>query len=399
MNNFTGTNGDDDLTGTTNNDTFDMTQGGVDKVVAGKGNDVINMGSTLTAADQINGGVDTDTLQLNGDYNIVLGAKTLVNIENVQLTAGHNYAININDGNIAAGTFLQFFAALNAGDTLTIDGHRETDGRVIANTGAENDTFIGGDGNDYIQTSTGNDTFFGGDGGDLFAFNGGMSLTAADHIDGGSGTNQVAIGGDYSAGLTFASTTLRNIFDLSLSHGDYKLTMNNGNVAAGAAMQIDGFLSDHLIFDGSAETNGNFLIYASKTGSSDLTGGQMGDTFGFTNNTLSGATRNTIHRFDFDMDKVKFANVTDIDARVSHGSVSDATFDTDLTNIFGAGKTHELGAHHAVAFQADAGGLMGQWFLIVDGDGTAGYSSGHDLVLHLDAPIHNKDIDTTDFMG
>lgn len=399
MANFTGMMGDDNLIGTTHDDNFDMTQGGVDKVAAGKGNDTIDMGATLTAADQINGGVDNDSVMLNGDYNLVMAPKTLVNVENIQLASGHNYSINVNDGNVAAGAYLQFFASLTAGETLTIDGHRELDGRIIANTGGEDDTFIGSAGNDYIQTSTGNDTFLGGDGGDLFGFNGGMWLTAADRIDGGAGTDQVAIGGDYSAGLTFASLTMRNVEDLSLSHGDFKLTMNNGNVAAGATMQVDGFLSDHLIFDGSAETNGSYLIWASKTGRADLTGGQIGDTFAVANSSLSGAARNTIHRFDFDMDKVKFANVTDIDARVSHGSVSNATFDTDLTNIFGAGMTHELGAHHTVAFQADAGGLMGQWFLIVDGDGTAGYLSGHDLVLQLDAPLHVKDIDTTDFMG
>lgn len=42
-----------------------------------------------------------------------------------------------------------------------------------------------------------------------------------------------------------------------------------------------------------------------------------------------------------------------------------------------------LTAGHAVFFTPDSGSLAGQLFLVVDGNGTAGYQAGQDFVILL----------------
>src|ERR1700761_5833243 len=84
----------------------------------------------------------------------------------------------------------------------------------------------------------GEDTVVGGSGDDVI--NMGASLDAGDRLDGGAGHDLVTLKGDYSAGLTLEDQTLRNIEILRLGGGfDYKLTMADGNVAAGSYMSID----------------------------------------------------------------------------------------------------------------------------------------------------------------
>ena len=60
-------------------------------------------------------------------------------------------------------------------------------------------------------------------------------------------------------------------------------------------------------------------------------------------------------------------------------NVFSATFNTDLT----AAMSGHLGAHHAILFTPNAGTLSGETFLVVDLNGTAGYQSGHDLVIRM----------------
>ena len=61
------------------------------------------------------------------------------------------------------------------------------------------------------------------------------------------------------------------------------------------------------------------------------------------------------------------------------GNLSTASFDSDLTTAL----TGYLGAHRAIRFTPNGGTLSGQTFLVVDLNGTAGYQSGVDLVIHL----------------
>ena len=110
MTTFTGTTGNDVQDGTSLDDTFIYSQGGRDRLNGLDGDDTFKMGASLTAADRINGGdFRTDTVVLNGDYNLVLGANTLVNIEELKFQAGHDYNITINDAMAVLNPNVPFF--------------------------------------------------------------------------------------------------------------------------------------------------------------------------------------------------------------------------------------------------------------------------------------------------
>jgi hypothetical protein len=47
------------------------------------------------------------------------------------------------------------------------------------------------------------------------------------------------------------------------------------------------------------------------------------------------------------------------------------------------GTANHLAAHHAILFRPNAGSYAGQYFLVVDVNGHAGYDAGADLVFHL----------------
>ena len=113
---------------------------------------------------------------------------------------------------------------------------------------------------------------------------------------------------------------------------------------------------------------------------------------------LSGATRDTITGFQFDTtthDLIKFAAVAAVDAPVAAGTLSDASFDTDLTAAIGSG---QLTQGHAVLFTPSGGDQAGKTFLIVD-NGTSGdgYQSGSDLIIELAAATGT--IGTLDFIA
>jgi len=72
--------------------------------------------------------------------------------------------------------------------------------------------------------------------------------------------------------------------------------------------------------------------------------------------------------------------VTGINTAVTSGTLSNASFNTDLAADLGSTK---LSADHAVLFTASAGQLIGDRFLVVDLNGTAGYQANSDLVIRL----------------
>jgi hypothetical protein len=83
---------------------------------------------------------------------------------------------------------------------------------------------------------------------------------------------------------------------------------------------------------------------------------------------------------------------TSIDAAVTTGSLSTASFDTDLAADVGAA---QLGAHHAMLFTANAGTLSGHTFLVIDANGTAGYQASADYV--IDVTSYSGTLTTGDF--
>jgi hypothetical protein len=87
--------------------------------------------------------------------------------------------------------------------------------------------------------------------------------------------------------------------------------------------------------------------------------------------------------------------VAEIDDVVNNGTLSEATFDTDLEDAIGSG---ELGAGNAVIFIADEGDLIENPFLIVDVNGTAGYQAGEDLVLELESGVNLNNLSADNFI-
>src|SRR6185312_7167792 len=193
-------------------------------------------------------------------------------------------------------------SALGASNTLTLDGSAVTAGAFDVVDGAGDDSITTGGGNDTIDAFTGCvDTVSGGGGSDTFQFN--AALTAADKIDGGTGIDTLALIGNYSAGLTFSATTMINVEQINLFGAfDYKLTLNNANVAAGQTLTVsaNALGAGHaLTFDGSAETDGSFSITGA-TGDDVLTGGAQNDGFNLTqggNDTAHGGAGNDTFSF------------------------------------------------------------------------------------------------------
>ena len=249
------------------------------------------------------------------------------------------------------------------------------------------DNFSGFAGNDTFNlTQGGIDTVSGGTGNDTI--NMGAALTAADKIDAGAGTDTVTLNGNYAAGVTFNATTMVNVEKLTLAAGhSYKLTTNNATVASGQTLTINGAAlsaSNVLTFNGAAETNGHFIIIGGN-GADVLTGGALSDTFTYTAAAQStGVHYDTINGFNFSSDKFDIPGgagvITGINAKVTSGTLSTASFDANLTTAMSDG---HLGAHHAVLFTPTTGTLHGQTFLVVDLNGVAGYQSGHDLVIRM----------------
>jgi hypothetical protein len=285
---FRGTAGDDNLSGTSGDDTFLLWQGGNDTVDAGDGNDIFRMGGALNAGDKLDGGAGKDSVILSGDYSagLVFNADTITNIEVMGLAGGHSYNLALDDGNVAAGARLLVKAGgLGAGDHLTFDGSAETDGKYTIIAGAGDDTLTGGAKHDVFDLSHGgNDTVHGGGGYDTFVL--GAAFTAADSIDGGTGIDTVTLDGNYSPGpgftpIIFGATTITNVENLVLlgSGNFYHLITNDGNVAAGQTLTVDASAAGQLWFEGDAETDGSFHIISSTNDQADtVSGGQQADT-------------------------------------------------------------------------------------------------------------------------
>ncbi len=288
---FTGTSGDDLITGSNGADTIDISSGGIDQVNALDGNDVIIVGGTLTAADRLDGGDGIDTVVLNGNYAVrtEFTPQTMLNVEKIKLTATFDYNLRVADATVAAGRNLSIDGStLGATDKFIFEGSRETNGSFTVfgglgedkiSAGAMNDTIDAGAGDDKIDLSHGgDDKISGGDGNDHIVA--GAALTAADRIDGGAGGDQLVLNGNYSSGIVFGATTMINVESVRLSVGhSYNLTMSDANVLGSFAVLASELgAGDTLTFSGSAETNGKFVVSAG-AGNDHLTGGAGNDKF------------------------------------------------------------------------------------------------------------------------
>lgn len=285
-----GSRSDDNLAGTSDDDIFNMIQGGDDTVGGGGGNDIFRFGNALTAADQIDGGTGIDRVAINGDSyaaGLVFGAATMTNVEQLYVASGHSYNLTFDDANIAAGKSLTVIAgSLGATDQLTIDGSAELDGRFIIRAGAGDDVLTGGAQGDVFHLEHGgNDTVHGGGGTDMFYV--GANLNGSDVIDGGTGTDTILLDGDYAGHGFVPITGVTNVETLEFADGhSYLIASADANVAAGQILTIEALNNANVIFNGTAETDGAFHFIVGPTASCGFEGGDGNDVYDDMSSTL-----------------------------------------------------------------------------------------------------------------
>jgi Ca2+-binding RTX toxin-like protein len=177
---------------------------GADTLTGGGGVDVFFFGENgrFAASDHVDGGAGADVMVLRGDYSLVLGGASLVNVETVTLMSGadarfaplgtaFHYDISTADNTVAAGATMTFNGGgLAAGETLHFDGSAESDGAFRVFGGKADDVLVGGGGADLLFGGLGADQLTGGGGNDVFRYQSASESTATslDHIlDFGSG--------------------------------------------------------------------------------------------------------------------------------------------------------------------------------------------------------------------
>jgi Ca2+-binding RTX toxin-like protein len=240
------------------------------------GDDVINTGS---GADLLDGGTGADTMRGGSENDLYLVD-----------SAGDLVEEEPGDGTDEVRTSLAVYSLLgteienlSASSDVAHDFRGSTRGNVVT----------GGKGNDLIDLRDGgDDRALGGEGNDLLYF--GAALTGADVADGGAGRDALVLQGNVTAVLS--ETNLVGIESISIQSGantrfgdtanhfyDYGVTTADGNVAAGDQLIVNAQSlreGEDFTFDGSAESDGRFLIYGGH-GTDDLTGGNGADVFFF----------------------------------------------------------------------------------------------------------------------
>jgi Ca2+-binding RTX toxin-like protein len=257
---------------------------------------------------------DNDSVTLEVTLSVTNGLLTLSQTTGLSFTAGTGMgdATMVFSGSpadiTAALDGLVYRGDLNyAGtDTLTI---RADDGISIAgeNVAISLSSVVSGDSGSNTLTGTpepdlfllqqgGNDTVSGLASGDAFYF--GAAFDVNDAVDGGGGSDQVGLQGNYAgaSALVLTAGMLTDVEQLILLPGndtrfgdpgtnlyDYAITTADETVAAGMVLTVDGSrlrAGEDLTFNGAAETDGTFLVYGGR-GIDTLTGGAGNDGFLF----------------------------------------------------------------------------------------------------------------------
>jgi YD repeat-containing protein len=278
---------------------------------------------------------------------------------------------------------------------------------------AANDTVYGLGGNDWIYLHQGGaDTVYGGDGNELFLF--GSDFSSLDVVDGGNGSDQIALQGIYPS-LVLSATSLTSIESIvflkytdtrftgaTSTPNSYNVTTVDANVPASGLIVLDAsqlLSSETLTLDGSAETDGRFTVAGGdgndtittgagndtligRPGADRLTGGAGSDTYKYTALHSSAAAWDTIVGFNDSGDRIDLpVTISGFATAVTGASLSSSNFASNLaTAVSGV-----LGAGQAVKVTASSGDMAGRVFLVADADGTAGFNSATDYVFELES--------------
>ncbi|MFO0405684.1 MAG: Ig-like domain-containing protein, partial [Labrys sp. (in: a-proteobacteria)] len=254
--------GSDTLNGGSGTDTISDGTSGTDAtsttIDGGTGNDTIVIGASF-AGGSINGGADTDILQVN---SLSIANLVISNVEILETFSSGNTttakaaqfesfdAIRVSGSPAGISASLDLAIAASGSDTvldlvdeLAIPGGS----RAVSIAGStDNETITTGAGNDFLNGGAGNDVLIGGDGNDAFDFFP-SSITAGNDLQDGGAGNDSLVGGDGSdtllggigndsisdAGTTGVSTTT---IDAGAGEDfiDLDITFAGGTVDGGA---------------------------------------------------------------------------------------------------------------------------------------------------------------------
>ncbi|HEX3808647.1 MAG TPA: bluetail domain-containing putative surface protein [Rhizomicrobium sp.] len=130
-------------------------------------------------------------------------------------------------------------------------------------------------------------------------------------------------------------------------------------------------------------------------GTDTLNGGLGNDVFVYAHASEStGKTHDLVQGFNALQDKFDLnVAVHAINAGLTHGAVSAASFDGDLAKAIGS----HLKAHDAILLTANSGNESGHTFLVVDANGHAGYQAGGDYVFDITGATALSHLSVHDF--
>jgi|CXWL01.1.fsa_nt_gi Ca2+-binding RTX toxin-like protein len=420
--------GDDTISGGAGNDNLfgestGETRAGVtgnDRLFGGDGNDFMRGG---LGDDYLDGGTGSDRasyyalpgavrvdLRIQGVAQNTLagGFDTLVNVENV---AGSEFA-DVLIGNNVANWFWSHGGAddirgnagddtfwIPQGDGAIVRGGQGFDvisfrGRVdelgtdilgvtysLATGGAQDigrgfvttTSMEGAEGSEFDDTLTGNglDNLLSG-------------FSGSDTINGGGGDD--LINGDFAIREVGENPLSYNYDDPTFIQGADILNGGGGDDAIygnGGADTIDGGAGEDTLVGGA--------------GADRITGGGGDDQFVYAGAAEStGANFDTIVGFNFNAHDVfdLTGAVTSV-STVIGGNLDAATFAADLSVAMNPGV---LSANEAIMLTATSGSYAGQRFLIVDGDGIAGYTEGADFVFLMESSTQIAQFGIDDFI-
>lgn len=359
---------------------------GNQSLVGAQGNDVLN-GSGF--ADFLNGstGVDTMTGGAGDDTYVVDNIADVIvensgeGIDTVQVSAGT--AVDVTTVYYLAANVENMVMTNSAGGQAVVGNALSN---LITGTGANDVVVLGDTVSPYTSTNMGNDTVNAGGGNDFLFFN--RTFDANDVVDGGAGYDTVGLLGPVYTNLVLGANSLTNVEQFSMySSGDaanpnsYKLTMNDANVASGQQLLVTGMsllANETLYFDGSAETNGRFLVFGGR-GADTIIGGAGNDRIiaGDGADRLTGNGGNDVFQFNAASNSTPAARDTITD--FTSGDKIDLWFLDANANVGGNQHFNWIGtnAFGSVAGQlrvVDQGG--GSWLVEGDtnGDGVADFS-------------------------
>lgn len=239
-------------------------------VLDGGGNRILvtAAGSQLAEDATVDGGQGFDTIQIDGETQIVTLGDALfgrvTRFEALALTGTGAQSVTLGTNTNAAFVDGITITTVAAATSLNLEGVASI--RAINATGTNNDdtlvggagadTLIGGGGNDNITGGAGADELFGGDGDDNFFVNAGNEVVPGESYDGGNGFDTVFVlaDADFTGVTTFTSIErivladdVDVVFDAAALSGDTIAIDGTGNTANLETVIVNGTNSGEVI--------------------------------------------------------------------------------------------------------------------------------------------------------